>query len=78
MTGAGLILTACTMLGIREPLEFFELSEGAQTLWLEHARATVTGAYHAQAATPGNRRPQVSTAEWAQQALEAARARGAV
>jgi hypothetical protein len=75
MTGAGLVVTACTMLGIREPMEFYALSEGAQSLWIEHAHNTVTGAYHAKPEKKG-RKPKVSTGEWAQQAAEAARARG--
>lgn len=41
----GLILLACLELGIREPMEFFDLTPMAQDLWLQHARHTVGGHY---------------------------------
>lgn len=41
----GLVVMACALLGIREPTEFYDLSEYAQQTWLDHARNLVTRAY---------------------------------
>lgn len=41
----GLLFAACAMLGIREPLDFFDLSPFAQQGWLAHARNTMCNRY---------------------------------
>jgi hypothetical protein len=45
MTALALVLAACEALGIREPMEFYALSDSAQDLWIEHARNKQSGAY---------------------------------
>lgn len=72
MTIVALVLHACALLGIREPAEFYALSDTAQGLWLAHARALVTGAYQHGPGAAERRQG------WERGAIEAARARGAL
>lgn len=50
----GLVVMACALLGIREPMEFYALSPSAQETWIDHARNLVTRAYERPAKTGSN------------------------
>lgn len=72
MTALALLLEACTLAGVREPMAFYALSEPAQELWLAHAKNKVSGAY-----LPHKARPEpTNTPEWRAAAIERARSRG--
>lgn len=45
MTPMAVLLSACALIGIRDPGEFWSLPDSARDLWLEHARNLFTGAY---------------------------------
>jgi hypothetical protein len=79
MAPGALVMMACAWLGIREPGEFYTLSEAAQELWIEHALNTVTGAYDATEAPTGAEPTPSATGSlqaWTAQAIREAKARG--
>jgi hypothetical protein len=67
MTALALVMVACEALGIREPMEFYALSETAQDLWLEHARNKQTGVYTQR---PKRARPDRPYAEIERECIE--------
>ena len=72
MTIWALILTVCWKLQIREPMDFFDLSDFAQTMHLAHAKNEISGAY-----IHGPSKVEL-TDDWRRRAVEAAQARGAL
>lgn len=55
MSAAGLVVMACALVGIREPLDFYTvLSPMAQAAWIDHARNLFTEAYTAPPAPKAN------------------------
>jgi hypothetical protein len=64
----GLVVMACALLGIREPMDFYHLSPAAQGWWLDHVRNLVTRAYEP---PPQQRKPQPQTASDAAKAMAA-------
>lgn len=73
MTLLALVLRACVLLHIREPMEFYALSEQAQRLWLEYARDDFTGAWLKVPAK--TRAATIGAAEREREAIERMRAR---
>lgn len=45
MTPEAVLLSACALLHIRDPAEFYALPELVRALWLEHAANLFSGAY---------------------------------
>jgi len=46
MSHLAIMLEACRMVGIREPSEFYALSETTRGLWTAHAYNTIRGVYY--------------------------------
>lgn len=75
MSTLAIVLRACVMLGIHEPMQFFDLSPAAQDLWLEYACHDFSGAWLAAPAKV--RGAQASAAAIEREAIERAAAKEA-
>ena len=65
MTPDAVLLSACSLVGIRDPIEFYALPETVQAMWREHATNLFTGAYQ--------ERPKATGPTGAEQAADAER-----
>lgn len=71
MSALAILMEACTLAHVSEPMAFYALSPHAQGLWLAHAHNKVSGAYY-RAEPTAEQRKQTAV----ESAIAAARARG--
>lgn len=64
MTEEGLVMAVCARLRILEPTEFWQLSEGAQTAWLQYEADLFTGAFTSQTRGEAGPASAAADAEW--------------